>query len=64
MKVRLPVRLLQAVSQDAADSFVACVTMAAAVHLYGINDRWDAKPSFASEAEWNRQKTEGLIVRI
>jgi hypothetical protein len=51
-------------TQDIADSIVACITTAAVQYRDNIHGTWGSKPSFATDAEWEVAKEEGLIVRI
>lgn len=64
IQVVLPAALQTVRSQDIADSVAACVTTAAAQHLYRIYDNWTTSPPFATQAEWAVAHVEGIIVRV
>jgi len=51
-------------TQDAADSLVACVTVAACVLAYDLPDTWEQRPPFANDEEWAHKADEGLVVRL
>ncbi len=50
--------------QDAMDSLVACVTLAASVSIHLIDKDWDVLPDCFNDDEKTHRHVEGLIVRI
>lgn len=62
LEVILPPEMDQVHSQDLADSCVACITLATAIHQGAFANT--GKPSFATDEEWAVRHSEGLIVRI
>lgn len=64
--IELPERLSLPASQDAADAFVACLTLAAVMQLHAepLRAQMPVRPLFALEAEWAEREREGLIVRL
>lgn len=62
IEVVLPRDLHIAPTQDAADSFVACVTMAAVVTQFDFREK-TCPPNVTSQ-EWDARHLEGLILRI
>ncbi|MCS6834534.1 MAG: hypothetical protein NZ750_00765 [Anaerolineae bacterium] len=51
-------------TQDAADSVVACVTVAACTLAYDLGATWSQRPPFANDEEWAHRANEGLVVRL
>lgn len=64
IEVVLPANMQQITNQDLADSVVVCITLAAAIRQYGLQETWQTRPAFVTDAEWTKRQTEGLIVRL
>jgi len=63
-KVRLSIDLDAVADLDAADSVVACVTLASAMHAFNLDTNWSDPPLRTTPAEWRVRGAEGLIVRV
>lgn len=64
LRLKIEKHMLKVTNLDQADAVVACVTMAYALEMYGLEDDWNKHHAWINKKEWDNRHQEGLIVKV